>query len=156
MYPSALGVQLTRAPGRGAWGVSFLPLCSQPVKDQSMVESSPPIHFEDVPIDIARAIGRGPRMDPGLYHAFKNKIQSLDNTATRISIPDGTSPATMKNRILRVAAELQIPVTIRKVPGGLLFWRSTNEDVQQAKEVAGRLQNGRRQQGARPGRRRRA
>jgi len=46
----------------------------------------------------------------------------------------------MKNRILRVAAEMGIPVTIRRVPGGLLFWRSTDEDLQQAAEVAARLQ----------------
>jgi hypothetical protein len=95
-------------------------------------------------------------MDPELYYAFKEKIQSLDNTATRITLPEGTSPTTMKNRILRVATELGIPVTIRKVPGGLLFWRSTDEDVQQAKEVADRLQTGRRGRRPRQGRRRRA
>jgi hypothetical protein len=121
-----------------------------------MAESSPQIHFEDVPMDIARTIGRGPRMDPGLFHILKNKIQSLDNTATRFTIPEGTSPTTMKNRILRVAAELKIPVTVRKIPGGLLFWRSTDEDVQQAKEVANRLQTAQRGRRARPGRRRRA
>jgi hypothetical protein len=38
----------------------------------------------------------------------------------------------MKNRILRLAAELAIPVTIRRVPGGRIFWRSTDEDLQQA------------------------
>jgi hypothetical protein len=95
-------------------------------------------------------------MDPGVYHTFKEKIQSLDNTATRLTIPEGTTSTTMKNRILRVAADLKILVTVRKVPGGLLFWRSTDEDVQQAKEVAGRLQTGQRRGGARPGRRRRA
>jgi hypothetical protein len=36
-----------------------------------MAEPIPQIHFEDIPIDVARAIGRGPRMDPGLYRAFK-------------------------------------------------------------------------------------
>jgi hypothetical protein len=121
-----------------------------------MAESSPQIHFEDIPIAIARTIGRGPRMDPGLYHALRDKIQSLDNTATRVTIPEGTTPATMKNRILRVAVELNTPITVRRVPGGLLFWRSTTEDVQQAKEVANRLQSAQRRGGARPGRRRRA
>jgi hypothetical protein len=121
-----------------------------------MAQQSPSIHFEDIPIDEARHIGRGPRMDPALYFAFKEKIQSLDNTATRITIPEGTSPTTMKNRILRVAAELGIPVTIRKVPGGLLFWHSTDEDVQQAKEVAGRLQTAQRGRRAHAGRRRRS
>jgi hypothetical protein len=121
-----------------------------------MAKSLTQIHFEDIPIAIARAVGRGPRMDPGLYYALKDKIQSLDNTATRVTIPDGTTSATMKNRILRVAAELNTLITVRRVPGGLLFWRSTNEDVQQAKEVASRLQSAQRGRGSRPGRRRRA
>jgi hypothetical protein len=55
------------------------------------------------------------------YHAFKGKIQSLDNMATRLTIPEGTSPTTMKNRLLRVAAELNTAVTVRRVSGGLLF-----------------------------------
>jgi len=46
----------------------------------------------------------------------------------------------MKHCILRVAAELSIPVTVRNVPGGVLFWRSTDEDFQQATEVVQRLQ----------------
>jgi hypothetical protein len=120
-----------------------------------MAESSPQIHFEDIPLEEARRMRRGPRMDPVLFHALQGKIQSLNNTAIRTTIPEGTSPTTMKNRIARVATELGIPVTIRKVPGGLLFWRSTEEDVKQAKEVASRLQPGQRR-GARPGRRRKA
>jgi hypothetical protein len=94
-------------------------------------------------------------MDPELYHAFKEKIQSLDTTAARLTLPEGISPTTMKNRLIRVAAELRIPLTIRKVPGGLLFWRSTAEDLEQAKEVAQRLQPTQRKGRARPGQRRR-
>jgi hypothetical protein len=33
--------------------------------------------------------------------------------------------------ILRIARELNVPVTVRKVPGGVIFWRSTDEDVHQ-------------------------
>jgi hypothetical protein len=120
-----------------------------------MAQEPPAIHFEDIPLAEARTMGRGPRMDPELYHAFKEKIQSLDNTAARLMLPEGTRPTTMKNRILRVAAELRIPLTIRKVPGGLLFWRSTAEDLEQAKAVAQRLQPARRKGRARPGQRRR-
>jgi hypothetical protein len=108
-----------------------------------MAEPLPSIQFEDVPLDQARRMGRRPRMDPELYHAFKEKIPSLDDTATRLTLPEGTSATTMKNRILRVAAELGMPVTIRRVPGGLLFWRSSEEDLQQAKEVGARLQTAR-------------
>ena len=128
-----------------------------------MAEPSPSFQFDDVPLDEARRMSRAPRMAPELYQALKQKLQSLDNTATRLIVPEGTSITTMKNRILRVAAELGIPVTLRRVPGGLVFWRSTEEDIQQAKEVGARLQT-RRQTGTtaqrpgsgrRPGRRRR-
>jgi hypothetical protein len=120
-----------------------------------MAQPSSAIQFEDVPLEEARRMGRGSRMDAELYNALKEKIQSLRTTAARITLPDGTSPTTMKNRILRVAAELNIPVTVRKVPGGLLFWRSTDEDIQQAKHVAQRLQTAQRQGRARRGQRRR-
>ena len=107
-----------------------------------MAERPPAIQFEDVPLDEARRMSRGPRMDAELYHALKEKIQSLNDIATRTAIPEGTSPTTMKNRILRVAAEHAIPVTIRRVPGGLVFWRSTDKDLQQAQQIATRLQSG--------------
>jgi hypothetical protein len=103
----------------------------------------------------ARTMSRGPRMAPELYNAFKEKIQSLDNTATRPMVPEDMSVTTMKNRILRVAAELGIPLTIRRVPGGPLFWRSTDEDIQQAKEVGARLQTVQRRPQSRPQGRRR-
>jgi hypothetical protein len=120
-----------------------------------MAQQPPTIEFQDIPLDEARRMGRGPRMDPELYNALKDKIQSLDATAARMSVPESTSLTTMKNRILRVAAELGIPVTIRRVPGGLLFWRSTDEDLHQAKEVNARLQSARQpQKPARPTRRR--
>jgi hypothetical protein len=108
-----------------------------------MAQQSPIIEFEDVPLDEARRMSRGPRMDPELYQALKEKIESLDNTATRLTIPEGTSPTTMRKRILRVAAELNIPVTVRKISGGLLFWRSADEDLQHATEVGQRLQGSR-------------
>jgi hypothetical protein len=101
-------------------------------------------------------MGRGPRMDPQLYQEFKTRIPLLSHHAVQMTIPEGISPNTMKNRIVRVATELGIPVRIRKIPGGLLFWRSTDEDVQQAKEVADRLQTALRGRRARQGRRRRA
>lgn len=103
-----------------------------------------PIGFEDIPLDEARRMGRGPRMDAWLYQALKSKIQALSGNATRMQLPEGTSLITMKNRILRVAAEVKTPVTVRRVPGGLLFWRSTDEDIAQAREIAERLQGAQR------------
>jgi hypothetical protein len=110
-----------------------------------MAQQRPTIEFEDIPLEQARTMSRGPRIEPALYQALKEKIQSLDNTATRLALPEGTSPTTMKNHILRAAAELNIPVTVRRVPKGLVFWRSTEEDIQQAKEVGARLQTAQRQ-----------
>jgi hypothetical protein len=80
-----------------------------------MAQRPPTIAFEDVPLDVARRMSRGPRIDPELYDALKENVQSLDTIATRMPLPDGTHPTTMNNRILRVAAELGIPVTIRSV-----------------------------------------
>jgi len=70
----------------------------------------------------ARRIGRGPRMDPERYHALKNQIQSISQNAARMTLPEGARFTSMKTRILRVAAEVKVPVTVRRVPGGLLFW----------------------------------
>jgi hypothetical protein len=120
-----------------------------------MAEQPPPFQFDDIPLDEARRMGRGPRMDPQLYRELRTRISSLSDHAVRMTVPDGTNPTTMKNRILRVARELGIPVTLRRVSGGLLFWRSTDEDVQQAKDVAGRLQTARRRPQTRPRGRRR-
>jgi hypothetical protein len=94
-------------------------------------------------------------MDPQLYAELRKRIPALSSQAVHMTIPADTSTTTMKNHILRVAAELQVPVTIRKVAGGLLFWRSTEEDVQQAKDVAQRMQSAQRGRRGRPGRRRR-
>jgi hypothetical protein len=120
-----------------------------------MAEQFPSIQFEDVPLEEAQRMGRGPRMDPALYQAFKEKIQSLNNTATRLTLPEGTGHNTMKNRLLRVAAELNTPITVRRIPGGLLFWRSSDEDRHQATEISQRLQGTRRKGQTRDGRRRR-
>jgi len=93
----------------------------------------------------------------GAGHAdiYQTRSSSLRTRVKDVVTRAGTSPTTMKNRLLRVAAELRIPLTIRKVPGGLLFWRSTAEDLEQAKEVAQRLQPAQRKGRARPGQRRR-
>jgi hypothetical protein len=112
-----------------------------------VAQRPPTIACEDVPLAEARRMSRGPQMDPELYQVLKEKIGSLDTTATRLTIPEGTTPTTMKNRILRVAAVLHIPVTVRKVPGGLLFWRSTDEDIQQATAVGQRLHMARKPSG---------
>jgi hypothetical protein len=128
---------------------------NQKASDQ-MAEQPPSFQFDDIPLDEARRLGRGPRIDPALYRALQQKIQSLGNTAVRMTISESTSPTTMKHRILRVAARLGRPVTVRKVPGGLLFWRSTDEDRQQAKHVTQRLQTARSQGRSRPSQRRRA
>src|SRR5262245_10547366 len=78
-----------------------------------MAERSLIIAFKDVPLDEACYMSCGPRMDLELIHTIEKKIESLDNTATRLTIPEDTSTITMKKRILRVAAALGMPVTVR-------------------------------------------
>jgi hypothetical protein len=88
-------------------------------------------------------MSRGPRMEPMLYDTLRQKIQSLSTDATRVRLGPEITPTRMKNYILHIARELNVPVTIRRVPGGVLFWRSTDDDIQQAQETTSRLQTGR-------------
>lgn len=113
----------------------------------------PTIQFEDIALEEARRMGRGPRMEPQLYDTLRQKIQDLSTDATRVRLGPEITSARMKSYILRIARELNVPVTVRRVPGGVIFWRSTAEDLQQAQDVARRLQTRRQPQTARPHRR---
>jgi hypothetical protein len=64
-----------------------------------MAEHPPPIQFEDVPLEEARRMGRGPRMDPEFYQELRARMQSLSDQAVRMTIPDRSVITTMKNRI---------------------------------------------------------
>jgi hypothetical protein len=72
---------------------------------------------EDVPLDEARRMGRGPRMEPMLYDTLRQKIQSLSIEATRLHLGPEIRPERMNNDILRMAHDLNVPVTVRRVPG---------------------------------------
>jgi hypothetical protein len=120
-----------------------------------MADHSSSFQFEDVPLDEARRMGRGPRMEPMLYDTLRQKIQSLSSEAVRIHLGPEIRPERMKNYLLRIARELNVPVTVRRVSGGVIFWRSSEEDLQQAQETASRLQTGQRQGRAHRGRRKR-
>jgi hypothetical protein len=111
-----------------------------------MADQLPTFQFEDVPLDEARRMGRGPRMEPMLYDTLRHKIQSLSDEAVRIRLGPEITPNRMKNYLLRMARDLNVPVTVRRVPGGVIFWRSSEEDLQQAQETASRLQTARQPQ----------
>jgi hypothetical protein len=122
-----------------------------------MVDQSP-IEFEDIPLENARLMGRGPRMEPLLYDTLKQEIQALSEDAVRIRLGPEITEITqqrMRNYLLRIARELNVPVTVRRVPGGVLVWRSSNEDMQAAQEISTRLRGTRTKRSrARGGRRR--
>jgi hypothetical protein len=101
-------------------------------------------------------MGRGPRIEPLLYDTLRQKIQTLSSEAVRIHLGPEITPARMKNYLPCIARQQNVPVTARRVPGGLLFWRPTDNDVQQAKEVVCKLRTARRGRQARQGRRQRA
>ena len=115
-----------------------------------MADPSSPLQFEDVPLDEARRMGRGPRMEPMLYDTLRQKIQALSSEAVRIHLGPEIRPERMKNYLLRIARELNVSITVRRVPGGVIFWRSSKEDLQQAQEVGARLQAGQRRPQTRP------
>ena len=53
-----------------------------------------------------------------LHNTRKAKIPARGNAVARMTTPEGTDPYTMRRRTPRVAAELNVPVPSRKVPGG--------------------------------------
>jgi hypothetical protein len=108
-------------------------------KGAIMADDSHGMEFEDIPLEDARRMGRGPRMEPLLYDTLRTKIQALSTEATRIRLGPEIRPERMKNYLLRIARELNVPVTVRKVPGGVVFWRATEEDQAQAQAVSQRL-----------------
>jgi hypothetical protein len=115
-----------------------------------MADQPSSFQFEDVPLDEARLMGRGPRMEPMLYDTLRQKIQALSSEAVRIHLGPEIRPERMKNYILRMARDLNVPVTVRRVPGGVIFWRSSEKDLQQAQETASRLQTAQRRPQTRP------
>jgi hypothetical protein len=94
-----------------------------------MAEQPPNFQFDDVPLDEARRMGRGPRMEPMLYDTLRHKIQALSSEAVRIHLGPEIRPERMKNYLLRIARELNVPITVRRVPGGVIFWRSSELDA---------------------------
>ncbi len=104
-----------------------------------MAEEGGGMEFEDIPLEDARRMGRGPRMEPLLYDTLRTKIQALSTEATRIRLGPEIQPARMKNYLLRIARELNVPIMVRKVSGGVVFWRATEEDQEQAQAVGQRL-----------------
>jgi len=121
-----------------------------------MALQDPSIPCKDIPLEEAHSMRRGPRLEPWLYQTLKDQIHSRGQTAAYIMVPASANRTTMKPRSLRVAQEIHVSVTIRRVAGGLVFWRSTNEDLKQANEVAERLHAVRRKGRTRLGRRWRA
>ena len=121
-----------------------------------MADESSPMHFEAIPLEQARTMGRGPRMEPLLYDTLKQKIQALSEDAVRIRLGPEITLQRMRNYILRIARELDVPVSVRKVPGGVIFWRSSDEDKHQAQEMAQRLRGTRHTRSRARGHRRRA
>src|ERR671925_805017 len=115
-----------------------------------MSDQPSPFQFDDIPLEQARRMGRGPRMEPMLYETLRQKIQALSSEAVRIRLGPEITPQRMRNYLLRIARELNVPVTIRRVPGGVIFWRSSDEDLQQAREAASRLRGRRQPQTAQP------
>jgi hypothetical protein len=94
------------------------------------------MEFEEIPLDQARRMGRGPHMEPLLYDTLRTKIQALSTEATRIRLGPEIRPARMKNYLLRMARELHVPVVVRNILDGVVFWHATAEDQEHAQAIS--------------------
>lgn len=74
-----------------------------------MADQSPSIYLEDITLDEVRRMSQSRRMEPELYNALKQKIQALDNTATRPTTPEVINPTTMRN-VHRTERRLQMRI----------------------------------------------
>ena len=57
----------------------------------------------------------------------------LSPDAVRIPLGPEITPQRRRNDRQAIAREQNLPITVRRVPGGLLFWRSREEGLQQAR-----------------------
>jgi hypothetical protein len=85
------------------------------------------------------------------------KLPGQSDEAARLRVGPEISPTRRHNDIRPMARDEHVPVTVRRLSRGVIFWRSTDADLPPAKEMAERRQGtplGRRR--GRAGRRRRA
>ena len=104
-----------------------------------MAVEVPGIQFEDVPLEDARRMTRGPRMEPRLYEMLRQKIQALTTEAVRIHLGPEITPTRMGRYVRTIARQLNIPVAVRRAPGGVVFWRASEEDLRETQALAQRL-----------------
>jgi hypothetical protein len=103
-----------------------------------MADRSSLIAFENVPLDQAQLLDRGPRMEPMLSDTLRQKIQALSTEATRIHLGPEITPRITRD-LRHMARQRNVPVAVRLLSGGLRFWCATEEDTPQTQETAGWL-----------------
>ena len=68
-----------------------------------MAQQRPTIQLEDIPIEDARRMGRGRRVEPILYDTLRHKVQSLSTEAVRIHLGPEISQYLIASRVYRVS-----------------------------------------------------
>jgi len=110
-------------------------------------EAKPMFNVRYMPVNEAKMMGRAARMDPDFYSALEEEITNLIDKAAVIDIPPGMNYMRMKLRLVRVAKDLDIQLTVRKARNGIVFWKTTPEELAANEALAKRLQGGRRRAG---------
>lgn len=111
-----------------------------------MEERISALDIEFISIEEAMQMGRAPRMDPSIYERYERTIKELvenEDRAAVMQIPEGINYQTMKNRLLRVAKDLRVELTIRKSRKGIMVWKAKPEELTAKEEIVNRLQGGR-------------
>jgi hypothetical protein len=105
MYRSIRGVQLTRAVGRGAWGVSVSRVL-RARRGSPLAEQPLAIQFDDMPLDEACAMSRPPPMKPTLDDRLRHGMPSRSATAVRVHLRLTMTPPRMKRSAMTSAIVL--------------------------------------------------
>jgi hypothetical protein len=82
--PAVHGSPAHSCPGPSCLGRFFAPCALR--RGCPMADQPSPFQFEEVPLDGARRMGRGPRMEPMLYETLGQKIQTLSSEAVCIRL----------------------------------------------------------------------
>jgi TPP-dependent trihydroxycyclohexane-1,2-dione (THcHDO) dehydratase len=83
--------------------------------------------LEQLSVEDARKLVRKARMNPEINRQLVAAVRTLLNQADQafvLKLPEGVKFAAARTRLIRIANQMNVPLTIRKQSGGkaILFW----------------------------------
>jgi hypothetical protein len=92
--------------------------------------------LQPLSLDDARKMVRVGRMDPEMHHDLSDALDQMKENPEQafvLKLPEDMKYLTARMWLLRLALQMELPLTIRKAEGGraIVFWRASEAEVQQ-------------------------